>query len=63
MHHVKTQENTTAKITDRFFAMDVSLLYDLIIKYIMANIIFKGINKTIYIKFLFYNFVLVSIKP
>ena len=49
MHHVKTQESTTAKITDRFSAMDVSLLYNLIIKYIIANIIFKGIYKTIYI--------------
>ena len=49
MHHVKTQESTTAKITSRFSAMDVSLLYDLIIKYIIANITFKGIYKTIYI--------------
>ena len=49
MNHVKTQESTTAKITGRFSAMDVSLLYNLIIKYIIANITFKGDYKTIYI--------------
>ena len=49
MNHAKTQESTTAKITGRFSAMDVSLLYDLIKKYIIANITFKGIYKTIYI--------------
>ena len=38
MHHVKTQESTIVKITDRFSAMDVLLLYNLIIKYIIANI-------------------------
>ena len=32
MNHAKTQESTTAKITDRFSAMDVSQLYNLIIK-------------------------------
>ena len=47
MNNVKTQESTTAKITDRFSAMDASLLYNLIIKYIIANITFKGIYKTI----------------
>ena len=47
MHHAKTQESTIEKITGRFSAMDVSLLYDLIIKYIIANINFKGIYKTI----------------
>ena len=47
MHHVKTQESTTAKITGRFSAMDVSLLYNIIIKYIIVNIAFKGIYKTI----------------
>ena len=47
MHHVKTQESTTAKITDRFSAMDVSLLYNLIIKYIIANITFREIYKAI----------------
>ena len=34
MHHVKTQESTTAEITGRFSAMDASLLYNLIIKQI-----------------------------
>ena len=48
MHHVKTQESTTAKITGRFSAMDVSLLYDLIIKKKITNIA-KGIYRTIYI--------------
>ena len=49
MHHAKAQESTIAKITGRFFAMDVLLLYNLIKKYIIANIAFKGIYKTIYI--------------
>ena len=49
MHHAKTQESTTAKITDRFSAMDVSLLYNLILKYIIDNITFREIYKTIYI--------------
>ena len=48
MYHVKIQESTIVKITDKFSAMDVSLLYNLIIKYIIANIA-KGIYKTIYI--------------
>ena len=47
MHNEKTQESTIAKITDRFSAMDVSLLYNLIIKYIIANITFREIYKTI----------------
>ena len=47
MHHAKTQESTTAKITVRFSAMDASLLYNLIIKYIIDNITFKGNYKTI----------------
>ena len=38
MHHVEIQESTIVKITDRFSAMDVSLLYNQIIKYIIANI-------------------------
>ena len=49
MHHVKTQESTIVKITGRFAAMDVSLLYNLIIKYIIANITFNGVYTTIYI--------------
>ena len=49
MNNEKTQESTTAKITGKFSAMDVSLLYNLITKYIIANITFKGIYKTIYI--------------
>ena len=48
MNNVKIQESTIVKITSRFSAMDVSLLYNLIIKYIIANIT-KGIYKTIYI--------------
>ena len=40
MHNEKTQESTIVKITGRFSAMDVSLLYNLIIKYIIANITF-----------------------
>ena len=47
MNHAKISESTTAKITGRFSAMDVSLLYNIIIKYIIANITFKGIYKTI----------------
>ena len=63
MNNEKTQESTTAKITEGFSAMDVSLLYDLIIKIIIAKITFKGIYKTIYIYSYFtFVFVLVSIK-
>ena len=59
MNNEKIQESTIAKITGRFSAMDVSLLYDLIIKYIIANIA-KGKNYLHLILTL--PFVLVSIK-